>query len=340
MRAAVLQAPYKIVIENVPEPKPADGEVLIKVKAAGICGSDLHAYEGIHPRRRPPAILGHEVIGVIVEVGKRVRKFKVGDRVTVLPRKNCGACPPCVMDWSNLCDHKILLGTNEWAGGFAEYIVAPEETIYTIPDVLDDIVGSLVEPLAVGVHVIERGEVRRGEKVAILGAGPIGLMCVACAHRAGADHIVVADLVDFRLSAAKRLGANVVVNSAKDCFLSKMEEACGLTQVDVAIIAAGAPVLLNEAFSIVRKKGRIILVGQFDIPDVIDIEKSRLKEQTLVGSSTYCKEDFLDAIKILEINRDQFELLVTHQIPLEEIEKGIDLIRKRDQDVLKVIVKF
>lgn len=340
MKAAVLQAPYKIVIEEIPEPKPGPGEVLVKVKAVGICGSEVHAYQGMHVRRLPPAILGHEFAGEIAALGEGVTRFKTGDRVTVMPQKTCGSCHPCRQGWQNLCDAKLLLGTNKWTGAFAEYIVAPEEVVYRLPDQLTFIHGSLVEPLAVGVHAIRQAEVEIGDRVLVLGAGPIGLMCQICAREAGARDIIVTDLVDFNLQVAKNLGASLVVNNAREDLVARVQEYYGLNAIDVAIIAAGVPTLIEQAAALVRKKGCIVLVGQFNKPGIIDIEKSRLKEQRLVGSSMYCDKDFLTAIDLLVAKAKDFELLITHRISLEDVEKAIHMVHERTEDVLKVIIEF
>ncbi|MEW6624667.1 MAG: alcohol dehydrogenase catalytic domain-containing protein [Bacillota bacterium] len=341
MKAAVLKAPYKVEIEEQPEPKLRSDEVLIRVKATGICGSDVHAYQGYHPRRQPPAVLGHELAGEIVARGDAVNSLKVGDRVTVLPQKKCGSCYPCSQGWAtNMCDSKTLLGTNKWAGSFAEYIAAPQELVYTIPHELNYELGALTEPLAVGIHALNRVCVKSNESVLIVGAGPIGLMCQIAAKKMGVKDIIVADLSDMKLETAKILGASTTINNSSENLASKIEEQYGKKGVDVAIVAAGVPDLITQAFAVVRKQGRIVLVGQFDNPGVIDIEKSRLKEQLITGSSTYTEKDFLGAISLLTANNHNFSSIVSHRIRLEEIGVGIDLLLNNNKSAIKVIVEI
>ena len=171
-------------------PKVNSKEALIRITAAGIRGSDVHAYIGKHPFRTPPSILGHEIVGEIVEIGNKVVNFKVGDRVTVEPQIGCGHCPTCERGFYNLCEKKVILGTKEWDGGFAEYIVAPEQTLYEIPRSLSIDQAVLAEPLAVGVHAVNIAGIEKGDKVAILGSGPIGLLTAVVAHYKGQQQSV------------------------------------------------------------------------------------------------------------------------------------------------------
>ncbi|MDR3265344.1 MAG: alcohol dehydrogenase catalytic domain-containing protein, partial [Synergistaceae bacterium] len=171
MKAAVVTGTEIVTIQDVEKPVPQDDEVLIKVVTAGVCGSDLHLFRGTHAFRKPPAILGHEVAGDIVEVGKNVKKFRVGDRVTVEPHVGCGECEFCRRDLVNLCTGKTAPGTSKWIGTFVEYFNAPEKTLYKLDEGVSYEVGTLIEPLAVAVHVLERRSVKEKDCLVILGAG-------------------------------------------------------------------------------------------------------------------------------------------------------------------------
>ena len=212
MRAAVLKDNYRIVLEDVKEPSPGPGEVKIQVRVTGICGSEVHAFKGTHPYRKPPVILGHELAGDIVEVGSDVEGLKVGDRVTVEPQIGCERCYMCRRGLNNLCESKIVLGTQEWPGSFAEYIIAPAKVVYRLPDGLSYEEGVMVEPLAVGVHAVRWSEMGLGDSVLVLGAGTIGLVTIMAARQAGARRIFATDVLDFNLAKAKELGATHTIN--------------------------------------------------------------------------------------------------------------------------------
>ena len=340
MKSAILKAPGRIEIEETVTPDPGPDEILIRVRAAGICGSDIHAYDGLHPRRQPPVVLGHEFAGDVAAVGTQVETYQPGDRVTVLPHKVCGTCGPCRRGWTNMCDSKRLLGSTSWPGAFAEFVVVPEDTVYPLDPAMRYIHGALVEPLAVGVHAVRQGKVTLGDRVAVLGAGPIGMLSLLCARGVGAAEVIAADLYDFNLAAARRFGADCIVNTTRENLVSKVTAQYGQNAVDVVIIAAGVPELLDQAFEIVRKKGKIIIVAIFNIPVTIDIEKSRLKEQSIIASSTYLHPDYLDALGLLRSKSKVMESIITHRVPLERIDETIQMIKHRTEDVLKAIAEY
>jgi len=340
MKAAILKAPEQIEIEETVTPKPGQDEILIRVRAVGICGSEIHAYDGLHPRRQPPVVLGHEFAGDIVAVGPQVKAYQLEDRVTVMPQNACGKCDPCRHGWTNMCDFKKLLGSTSWPGAFAEFVVASQDTAYRLEPSLNYIHGALVEPLAVGVHAVRQGKVKLGDRVAVLGAGPIGILSMLCAREAGATELIAADLYDFNLAAARRFGADCIVNSTTEALVSKVTAQYGQNAVDVAIIAAGAPALLDQAFEIVRKKGSIVLVAIFNHPVNIDIEKSRLKEQDIIASSTYLHQDYLSALGLLLSKSKKIESIVTHRVPFERIDDTIRMVKHRTEDVIKAIIEY
>lgn len=340
MKTAILKAPGRIEIEETPIPEPGPDEILIRVRAAGICGSEIHAYDGLHPRRQPPVVLGHEFAGEVAAVGAGVRRWQPGDRVTAMPHSVCGTCGPCRNGWTNMCDAKRLLGSTSWPGAFAEFVVVPEDTAYPLDPALDHIHGALVEPLAVGVHAARRAAVTLGDRVAVLGAGPIGILSMLCAGEAGAGSLIAADLYDFNLEAARRFGAECIVNTTRENFVAKVTAQYGQNAVDAAIIAAGVPALVDQAFEIVRKKGKIVLVAIFNHPVTIDIEKSRLKEQDIVASSTYLHRDYLDALGLLRAKSKEIESIVTHRVPFEKIDEAMRMVKHRTENVLKAIVEY
>lgn len=203
MKAALFDDIKSIKIINQESPDIKQNEVLIKVITVGICGSEIHAYDGSHPFRKPPSILGHEVVGVIEQVGSNVFDLVEGDKVTVEPQYSCNECVYCLKGDYHLCNKKVVLGTEAWPGGFAEYMTAPASTVYKLPKELPSHIGVLTEPLAVGVHAVRLANVKKGDKVAILGSGPIGLLVSVAAREAGADVVVITDTLDRNLEAGK-----------------------------------------------------------------------------------------------------------------------------------------
>lgn len=255
MKAAVLQETYKIVLQDVPEVQPQAGEVKIQVKFTGICGSEIHAFKGTHPYRKPPVILGHELAGEVVALGSNVQGFAIGDRVTVEPQIACGECQPCSQGWTNLCDRKVVLGTTDWTGSFAEYIVAHQNVVYKLPDNLSYEQGVMVEPLAVGVSAVRRSEMKLGDNVLILGGGTIGLVTLMAAREAGAKQIFVTDVVDFNLDKAREVGATTTINVRNQDPVKTILEQTDGRGVDLAFITAGVDQAVGQALQAVRKRG-------------------------------------------------------------------------------------
>jgi L-iditol 2-dehydrogenase len=188
MKAALVVAREKVEIREIDIPKIKSDEALIKVKAVGVCGSDLHLFRGTHPVRKPPAILGHEVAGDIVEVGDRVSNLKVGDRVTVEPQQGCGKCEFCRQGIVSLCLNKKTPGTPDWNGTFAEYFNAPAQVVHKITDNVSYQMATLIEPLAVAVHTVGRITVKEKDTLVILGSGTIGLLTLVVARESGYEY--------------------------------------------------------------------------------------------------------------------------------------------------------
>ena len=335
MKVAILSDVYKIDIKEIEKPKIKNNEVLIRVKATGVCGSDLHAYRGHHPFRKPPVILGHEVSGTVEEIGNVVNNIKIGDRVTVEPQVGCGECEYCLVGKYNLCINRRAPGVGNWNGTFAEYFVAPERTVYKLPDKISFDEGALIEPLAVGVHAIRNADIKLGNTVAILGAGTIGLMSLIAAKNAGASRIYVSDLLDYNLSKAKELGADVIINTENDNIFEivKKEDSNG---VDEVIITAAFPIVWEEALKISKKGGGICIVGMFDKPVTTDLLQLLMSEKSVYTSWVYRREDFEISIKIAqEVNLNS---LITHKFSLEDTAKALKIMDDRKENMVKVIL--
>ena len=340
MKAAVLRDYYKMQIEEVPEPEPAPNEVKIRVSVAGICGSEMHAYKGTHPFRRPPSIQGHEMAGDIVAVGSEVHRFAAGDRVTLDPQRVCGVCEDCVSGHPNSCTKKIMLGVQEWPGAFGQYIVAPEQQIYKLPDHVSYEEGSMVEPLSVGVHAVRQAGVRHGSSVLILGGGTIGLCALAGARAAGAAQTIVTDAFDFNLDVAKKLGATATVNVRRQDVNQVVAEATGGKGVDAALVAVGVPAVVNQAIAAVKRRGEVVLIGLFHEPISIQDSFAIISaERVLRGSQTYNPEDVQLALDLISTGQVDVKAMITHQLPIDDAQHAFEMVDKRLEDCVKVILK-
>ena len=335
MKVAILSNVYKIEIREIEKPKIEENEVLIEVKSTGICGSDLHAYRGQHPFRKPPVILGHEVSGVVEEIGNVANNIKIGDRVTVEPQLGCGECEYCLTGKYNLCVDRRAPGIGNWHGSFSEYFVAPKGTVYKLRDSISYNQGALIEPLAVGVHAIRNANIKLGDTVAILGVGTIGLMSLIAAKNAGASRIYVSDLSDYNLAKAKELGADVIINTKDDNIFEivKKEDSNG---VDKVIITAAFPIVWEEALKISKKGGGICIVGMFDKPVTADLLQLLMSEKSVYTSWLYRREDFETSIKIAQ--EANLNSLITHKFSLEDTAKALKIMDDRKENIIKVIL--
>jgi L-iditol 2-dehydrogenase len=338
MKAAVLTAPYQINIQEVEKPRVSSKDILIKVRCVGVCGSDVHAYTGTHPFRKPPVVLGHEMAGEVIQAGKDVTLFKKGDRVSVEPQTYCHRCSSCYRGQYNICKGKKLMGTTSWPGAFAEYVAVPEDKVYALPDGVSYEEGALVEPLTVAIHAAAMARIRIGDSVLVMGSGTIGLATMVVLRQAGATRIIATDVVDFNLTKAREFGAWATVNVRRE---SLEEKVCQLTNgegVDAAVIAVHVPSLIDQSFDIVRKGGRVVVVAIFDEEATINPFKVVFSEVEVVGSWTYDGRDFQAAIDLMGQRKIEIGPFITHRWPIERVKEALDLVDKKTQDVIKVVL--
>lgn len=340
MKAALLVAPFKLEIKEIDKPFPGDNEVLIKVKATGICGSDLHAFRGTHPFRTPPVILGHEMAGEVEKVGEKVQGIRPGDSVTVEPQTHCGRCSYCFEGKYNLCLHKRVMGTDEWQGSFAEYVVAPEDIVYKLPEGVSYEEGAFVEPLAVSVHAVREARVRLGESVAVLGAGAIGLGILTCLREVGATKLIVTDIENFNLKLASQLGATEVINVKENSLQEVVDKVTQGGGLDIVIIAAGEKSLVQEASKIVKKRGRIVVPAIFDELPEVDMFKIVYGERSIQGSWAYTGKDFNIAINLIALGKVNPKPLFTHYFSLDDAKSAFDILEKRSERAVKILFIF
>lgn len=343
MRAALLETPGHVVMSEAPMPtiQGAD-EILIKTRMVGVCGSEVHAFHGTHPYRIAPVILGHEIAGDVIAVGQAVSNFKAGDRVVVDPQWTCGECAYCRTGYINHCRNKKVLGTAAWPGGFGEYIVAQERAVFHLPDSLSYKQGSLIEPLTVGVHVARLVNLVAGESVAILGTGSIGGMLSGVCRSYGADPIIVADIRQHCLDAAReRLGSTHDFLLPDPSFADKVKQLTGGAGVDAAFITADDVSLVNLAIELTKPMGRIVLVALLrDAPLKLMAYDIIGKELKIMGSTMTHHADMQQAIEMAAAGQVDVEAIATHVLPIEEAQRGMELVDTKDDGAIKVTLSF
>lgn len=333
-------------LENIEEPKPAKGEVKIKVEWCGICGSDLHEYTAgpifiplePHPLSgdKAPITMGHEFSGQVVEVGEGVTRAAVGDRVVVEPIYSCGTCEACKQGKYNLCDKMGFYGLAGGGGGFSEYAAVPEVMIHKIPESVSFEQGALVEPSAVALHAVRSSKLKVGDKAAVFGTGPIGLLVIEALRASGASEIYAVELSEERKQKAAELGAIVIDPKQYDA----VEEIHKRTQggVDVAFEVTGVPPVLTQAINSTRIGGETMIVSIFEKEASIHPQNIVLKERTVTGIIGY-RDVFPAVISLMAQGYFQADKLVTKRIKLDQaVDEGFEgLLKERNQ--VKILVK-
>jgi (R,R)-butanediol dehydrogenase/meso-butanediol dehydrogenase/diacetyl reductase len=335
-------------LDDVAEPTAARGEVLVRVAACGICGSDLHEYldgpvyipREPHPLTgvAPPVTLGHEFCGRIETVGPDVAGFHEGDRVTVNPCLLCRVCPWCRRGQSNLCARLATLGLSR-DGGFASLVSVPAYGCHVLPAAVDDRAGAFVEPLAVAVHAARRARVVGGERAAIVGGGPVGLLLLQVLRARGLPWIAVVEPREERRRLARDLGAAVVLDPAASDPARALAELTGEQRADLAFECVGSEAAFATAVRLAGKGGRVVLVGLVPAPVPVNLLALLAHEKEIVGSSAYTDE-FPAAVGLLAEGRVRVDGLVTGEVALEEaLPRGLMPLLDRDAGHVKVLVR-
>jgi len=329
----------KFQLEEVPIPKPGKGQVLLKVKKAGICGSDIHTYRGENPVRKPPIILGHEVAGVVVKVGPGVGSIREGERVAVIPYISCGRCYYCLKGFPNLCSKLITVGEMPEIGAYAEYMLLPSELLLPIPSQIDLEEAVLIEPTAVAVHAVKQAGLTSKAKVAILGAGTIGLSILQIVRLHSVDKVLVADVVSDKLQLAKKMGADLVINFTKHPFLFIRKNKL-LSLFDAVFDCVTDEKTLKFALDLVKKGQRVIVVGIPSRPLKIDFVQLICNELIVQGVFLYSQEDFIQASELITNREIDVRALISRTFPLTQISEAFQAIEESRGELIKVILNI
>jgi 2-desacetyl-2-hydroxyethyl bacteriochlorophyllide A dehydrogenase len=294
MKALVYLGPGRMEPQEVPDPEPMPGEVVIETAGAAICGSDLHAFREASSRRIPPLIMGHETVGTVAEVGAGVDPARVGQRVVLKPLLSCGRCDPCRAGRTNLCAEGRLVG-RDLAGGFAERFAVPEAAAVPIAGAVPDVIATLTEPLANAVHVASRA-VDEGDEVLVIGAGPIGVLMARMALLEGARHVFTVDRIAVRLELARRQGATPLEPTDNE---RSLRDATSGRGADVVIDAVGVEETWALALRSVRPAGRFEVVGLGAPGGTVDFFGVIGKEARITGSFACTDDDFARAVDLI-----------------------------------------
>lgn len=319
-----------------PDPAPAPGELLVRVRSAGVCGTDLHL-AGDPPGVPRGTVLGHEFSGDVVAVGPGVTGWSAGERVCALPSIGCAVCLACLADDPMGCSAYRDVGTGGMPGAYAELVRVGAQESFRLPPSLDHDAGALIEPLAVGLRAVRAAALRPGESILVLGGGPIGLAVATWARHAGAGAVVVTDRVPARLALASAFGASAAIDGVRDPGLAGVADACG-GPPDVVVECVGRPGAIQESVQHVRRRGRVVVVGACMQPDTVFPAMACLKEVELRFVVAYARADFALAIRTLATGRIAGTAMITDRIGLDALPAAFQALRTPSTQC-KVIVR-
>lgn len=340
MKALLLSQYRQLELTDLPIPDPAPDEVLIRVAACGICGSDVHGYDGSSGRRIPPIVMGHEAAGTVAKVGSGATGWAEGDRVTFDSTIYCGECPPCLRGTMNLCDRRQVLGVScgdyRRYGAFADYVAVPARILHRLPENLSFAEAALLEAVAVALHAVSLVRVTVGSTALVVGAGTIGLLLQQALRVAGCSNVFVADLDPTRLELSKQLGATRTLVASDDLTTQVMQLTDGIG-VDISVEAVGKTATIGTAIDCVRKGGDVVLVGNISPEISLPLQKVVSRQLRLHGSCASSGE-YPEAIRLLASGEIRVKPLITAIAPLAEGPKWFERLYAGEPNLMKVVL--
>ena len=337
MLQQVMTAPGEISFREVPMPEVHENDVLVRIRRIGVCGSDIHVYHGEHPFTSYPVTQGHEVAGEVVSYGKNVQGLHEGQKVTIQPQVFCGECYPCRHGKYNLCEHLKVMGF-QTTGVASEYFAVDASKVTPLPDTMSFDEGAMIEPLAVAVHAVRRVGDVTGQKIAVLGAGPIGILVAQTAKGLGAASVMITDVSDLRLQKAAECGVDICVNTAQREFGEALVEAFGPDKADVIYDCAGNDITMNQAIRCARKGSTIILVAVFAKMATVDLAVLNDPELDLNTTMMYRSEDYEEAIRLVQEGRVQLAPLISQHFAFTDYLEAYRFIDANRESTMKVII--
>jgi L-iditol 2-dehydrogenase len=339
LKQAVMTAPGKIEFRDVPVPKVKEGQVLVKIKRIGICGSDIHVYHGKHPYTSYPVVQGHEVSGEIVKLIDGGSNFKEGDKVTIQPQIVCGRCYSCKHGQNHICDNLKVMGFQA-TGMASEYFAVDLKKALKLPENISYDHGALVEPLAVAVHALKRGGDIKRRKILILGAGPIGNLVAQAANGMGAQSVMITEISDYRLNIARECGINYCLNSKTQDIGEELINTFGEDKADLILECVGINTTTEQAIANARKGTDIIVVGVFAEKATVDLGLVQDRELRLIGTLMYQEEDYRKAIELIEESKVKLDPIITEHFPFEDYLEAYKYIEEKKDKIMKVMIKL
>lgn len=342
MKALVLTAYNRFDLQDWPDPEIGPDDVLIRVGACGICGSDIHGMDGSSGRRQPPIIMGHEAAGEIARVGVRVAGWKVGDRVTFDSTVYCGECWYCRRGEINLCDNRRVLGVScgdyRRHGAFADYVAVPQRILYRLPDGVSFTQAAMVEPLSIAIHAVNRARVELGESAVVIGVGMIGLLVVQALRAAGCGRIIAVDLRPGSLELARQVGADDVLRSDQVDVAEEVRRRTDGRGADMSFEVVGVGAALKSAVACVRKGGRSVLVGNLAPQAELALQYAVTREITLLGSCASAGE-YPACLDLMARGAIRVEPLVSAVAPLSEGAEWFRRLQAGNEGLMKVVLE-
>ena len=315
MKALVYAGPKQAVLQDVPAPVPKEGAVKVDVDYCGICGSDIGIFLGTHPRAKAPLIFGHEFLGKVAEDGKR---FKKGDRVVAYPLLSCGHCRACRTGNAHVCNSLGLIGIDV-DGGVCESLYVDEDVLFKVPDGVSNRAAVVIEPLAVILRAVHQAEVKGRDVAVVIGAGPIGMLTGIVLKNLGAAQVFISDVAEKRLALAAELGLTPV-NVMKEDLEQVVKAATDGEGCDVLFECSGSPQGAMDMTKITRVSGTICMVSVHKVPHEVNLQQLNFKEQWMIGTRVYTKEELRQAVEYPKDLQPQLEKVVTHIVPIREAE--------------------
>jgi L-iditol 2-dehydrogenase len=341
MKALLLSSYRHLELADLPTPEVAADEVLVRVAACGICGSDVHGYDGSSGRRIPPLVMGHEAAGVVETVGSAVKGLARGERVTFDSTVYCGECANCKRGDVNLCDRRQVLGVScadyRRAGAFAEFVAVPARTCYRLPENLEFAEAAMLEAVAVAIHAVKVGQVVAKDTALVVGAGTIGILTLQALRAAGCQRVFVTDVDQQRMTLAKRLGATEVLLS-DSTLQEKILQLTNGQGVDVSLEAVGRSETVASAIDATRKGGTVVLVGNITPQVTIHLQKVVARQIRLQGSCASAGE-YPQAIEWMASGAINVKPLISAVAPLEEGAQWFERLYAREPNLLKVVLR-
>ncbi len=341
MKALVLEEYGKVVVKDVPKPAAEGNQVLIRVKAASICGSDVHGYDGSSGRRRPPLVMGHEASGVVEAMGPLAKGFAPGDRVTFNSTEYCGVCGFCARGKQNMCVTGKVFGVScdsyHKEGAMAEYITVPDYIAYKIPEGVSFVEAALTEPLAIALHAVNRTEIALGDTALVFGAGTIGSMVVKLLQISGCSRVILVDIDPVKLELAAKRGVQHCINSAQQDVVQEVMKLTDGKGADIAFEAVGIAPTVAAGIDALKKCGRFTLLGNVRKEIEFPLQKVVIKELS-INASYACTTEYEKCLELIAQKKIDVTDLVSETVPLERGQEMFQRLLAAEKGLVKVVL--